>query len=250
QSEKVSDAVLSTGRHFQVSKTYEEVKPSRPIGRHMVPRTFDGKDTIITSPVIYNEDHSRPAGPPVAKSSTSIFEATCPRPGNESSRTDSTVKVNAEEMSGIDKHAIYLTNEDRTQKSKTKEKTTFPPVETGDAGRIKTAKSNEHHATSSSNDINRNPEYEQNFKILEVRVRQLSAEKDGLLNRLSEIGAIKLTENNPNVTDLSDPNRPEKVVQELSEIYDNEWTNAYERLTIIRKKNTDVCAKKLLQVLQ
>ena len=37
----------------------------------------------------------------------------------------------------------------------------------------------------------------------------------------------KLTDNNPNIADLSDENRPTKLVEKLSELYDNEWTNAY-----------------------
>ena len=34
--------------------------------------------------------------------------------------------------------------------------------------------------------------------------------------------------NNPNIADLSDNNRPTKLAEKYSELYDNEWTNAYE----------------------
>ena len=45
--------------------------------------------------------------------------------------------------------------------------------------------------------------------------------------RLSKVMSNKLTDNNPNIADLSDENRPTKLVEKLSELYDNEWTNAY-----------------------
>lgn len=38
----------------------------------------------------------------------------------------------------------------------------------------------------------------------------------------------KLTDNNPNIADLSDKNRPTKLAERYAEIYDNEWTNAFE----------------------
>ena len=33
---------------------------------------------------------------------------------------------------------------------------------------------------------------------------------------------------NPNITDLSDENRPTKLSEKFSELYDNEWTDAFE----------------------
>lgn len=41
----------------------------------------------------------------------------------------------------------------------------------------------------------------------------------------------KLSEKNPNITDLSDSNRPTKISEKYSELYDNEWTDALETLT-------------------
>lgn len=41
----------------------------------------------------------------------------------------------------------------------------------------------------------------------------------------------KLSEKNPNITDLSDSNRPTKIAEKYSELYDNEWTDALETLT-------------------
>jgi hypothetical protein len=35
-----------------------------------------------------------------------------------------------------------------------------------------------------------------------------------------------MTEGNPNIANLGDPNRPTKIAEIYSEIYDNEWTDA------------------------
>lgn len=51
-----------------------------------------------------------------------------------------------------------------------------------------------------------------------------------LLLRLSKVAGQKLMENNPAVTDLSDQNRPTKLGEIHCELYDNEWTNAFEGL--------------------
>lgn len=65
---------------------------------------------------------------------------------------------------------------------------------------------------------------------------KLKEDKQYLLNRLSQLTAEKLTANNPNIADLSDPNRPTKLVEMMSELYDNEWTNAFVELKC-RKTN-------------
>jgi len=45
--------------------------------------------------------------------------------------------------------------------------------------------------------------------------------------RLSKMASAKLRDNNPNIADLSDMNRPQKLAEQFSELYDNEWTDAY-----------------------
>jgi hypothetical protein len=40
------------------------------------------------------------------------------------------------------------------------------------------------------------------------------------------MASIKMTEGNPNIANLGDPNRPTKIAEVYSEIYDNEWTDA------------------------
>ena len=47
--------------------------------------------------------------------------------------------------------------------------------------------------------------------------------------RAAEITS-KLNNNNPNITDLSDMNRPTKIVDRFCRLYDNEWSDAFEEL--------------------
>ncbi|XP_060565686.1 uncharacterized protein LOC132724744 [Ruditapes philippinarum] len=54
--------------------------------------------------------------------------------------------------------------------------------------------------------------------------------KDDALRRLSAIASSKLRNNNPNIADLSDANRPTKIAEKLSELYDNQWTDAFGNL--------------------
>ncbi|XP_048774620.2 uncharacterized protein LOC125679439 [Ostrea edulis] len=62
------------------------------------------------------------------------------------------------------------------------------------------------------------------------QLKSLTEEKDNLLTRLSQIAGARLRDNNPAVSDLSDPNRPLKLSEKISELYDNEWTDAMEIL--------------------
>ena len=40
----------------------------------------------------------------------------------------------------------------------------------------------------------------------------------------------RLRDGNPNVADLNDQNRPVKLGEQFSELYDNQWTDAFEVL--------------------
>ncbi|KAH3737806.1 hypothetical protein DPMN_044401 [Dreissena polymorpha] len=42
--------------------------------------------------------------------------------------------------------------------------------------------------------------------------------------------SVKLRDNNPNIADLSDQFRPTKFGKQFSELYDNEWTGAFDAL--------------------
>ncbi|XP_033743435.1 putative leucine-rich repeat-containing protein DDB_G0290503 isoform X2 [Pecten maximus] len=62
-------------------------------------------------------------------------------------------------------------------------------------------------------------------------IQRLEEEKADALRRLSTLASAKLSDNNPDITDLSDMNRPQKIAEKYSELYDNEWTDSYEYLT-------------------
>lgn len=64
--------------------------------------------------------------------------------------------------------------------------------------------------------------------------------------RLSKLAGSRLTENNPSITNLGDPNRPMKIAEMYSELYDNEWTDMMDKFEKGKKKQN---ATKVLQAL-
>ncbi|XP_048774219.1 myosin heavy chain, striated muscle-like isoform X2 [Ostrea edulis] len=83
--------------------------------------------------------------------------------------------------------------------------------------------------------------------------RNLSEEKkakENALNRLSAAAANRLRDQNPGITDLSDPNRPLKLAEKVSELYDNEWTNAMENLEGELDMHEDKGIKLLLKIIK
>lgn len=64
-------------------------------------------------------------------------------------------------------------------------------------------------------------------RILTDDLRKLKAENERLLNRVSELAGAKLSAGNPNLVDISDENRPTKLAERYSELYDNDWTDAF-----------------------
>lgn len=69
-----------------------------------------------------------------------------------------------------------------------------------------------------------------------------------LLTRLSAQTAAHVLDNNPNVSDLSDPNRPQKLGEQLAQVYDDQWTDATEALEKL-DKNEEEILKILLDLL-
>ena len=67
--------------------------------------------------------------------------------------------------------------------------------------------------------------------------------------RLSKAMGDRLTDNNPNITDLSDRNRPTKLAEKCAELYDNQWTDAFE---VLQKyfQTEETVIKALLHILQ
>lgn len=60
--------------------------------------------------------------------------------------------------------------------------------------------------------------------------------------RLSKIAGSKLTSNNPDIADLSDDNRPTKLAEKFSQLYDDAWTDSLEELTEVETKLDDTVA--------
>ncbi|XP_065931089.1 uncharacterized protein [Magallana gigas] len=60
------------------------------------------------------------------------------------------------------------------------------------------------------------------LKEMEKQVASLKEEKGTLLKRLSEVAGARLGDNNPGISDLSDPNSPLKLNEKMSELNDNE----------------------------
>lgn len=61
-----------------------------------------------------------------------------------------------------------------------------------------------------------------------TKLKHAERELDETKTRLSKAMGDKLTNNNPNVADLSDKDRPTKLAERYAELYDNQWTDAYE----------------------
>ncbi|XP_053406450.1 uncharacterized protein LOC123547839 [Mercenaria mercenaria] len=87
--------------------------------------------------------------------------------------------------------------------------------------------------------------YQQEEFVLktENEMKRLTQESDELKSRLSKMASDRLTDNNPNIADLSDENRAIKVGEKFSELYSNEWSDAFEDLT-------EKCDRKESQAIQ
>ncbi|CAG2214816.1 unnamed protein product [Mytilus edulis] len=64
----------------------------------------------------------------------------------------------------------------------------------------------------------------------------------------SAIAGDRLRNNNPGITDLSDPNRPMKIAEKFTEMYDNDWTDSMEALEEL-DLGEEECVKILLHFL-
>lgn len=54
------------------------------------------------------------------------------------------------------------------------------------------------------------------------------------------IAGHKLTAGNPDIADLSDAFRPTKVAEEFGQLYDNEWTSAFDELQKFTDNEVDL----------
>lgn len=51
----------------------------------------------------------------------------------------------------------------------------------------------------------------------------------------------QLADSNPNITDLSDQNRPTKIGEMFASLYDDEYTNAFEEIDVDYSSNKETC---------
>lgn len=87
----------------------------------------------------------------------------------------------------------------------------------------------------------REEEYKKRLKEEQKKTKSAEVAKMEALTRLSKEMGTKLNDNNPDIADLSDPNRATKLAEMYSEIYDNEWTDALEELeTYGNKEETSI----------
>lgn len=61
---------------------------------------------------------------------------------------------------------------------------------------------------------------------------------DFVRKRLSKLMGNRLTDNNPNIADLSDNNRPTKIAERFTELYDNQWSDAFEYINTYFQSET------------
>ncbi|KAL4226981.1 hypothetical protein ACF0H5_014957 [Mactra antiquata] len=73
---------------------------------------------------------------------------------------------------------------------------------------------------------------QQNIKSLEQKLNALTDENEKLKTRLSAALSTMITDGNTAIADLSDENRPTNLATQYTELYDNQWTDAYEYLTL------------------
>ncbi|KAK3578294.1 hypothetical protein CHS0354_004201, partial [Potamilus streckersoni] len=91
-------------------------------------------------------------------------------------------------------------------------------------------------------------QYKSKVAEYETLVEDLKTEKQNLVIRLSQISSVKLIDGNPNVADLSDPNRPDKLLVQFSELYDNQWTDSFQVLCKSLDHSEDEAIQVLLKI--
>ncbi|KAK3607099.1 hypothetical protein CHS0354_026306 [Potamilus streckersoni] len=64
------------------------------------------------------------------------------------------------------------------------------------------------------------------------------------------MASMQLTDGNPDIADLSDQNRPDKLAERFSELYDNEWTDCYQVLVDDIQRPEEESIQILLHIVQ
>ncbi|XP_078326225.1 uncharacterized protein LOC111125624 isoform X2 [Crassostrea virginica] len=77
------------------------------------------------------------------------------------------------------------------------------------------------------------------FYDLQSELQKKTEEADELSTRLSRFASQQLTEGNPNIADLSDIHRPTRLGEMYSQLFDDEWSEAFEALKPNMKKGEE-----------
>lgn len=110
-------------------------------------------------------------------------------------------------------------------------------------------KNNDHkrHQNNQTMILERARKTSDDFRRLQEMYQKLQTDYNDILRRYSEMVGARIAHNNPDIVNLGDPNRPTKIAEQYSELYDNEWTDAYD---VLRKGMSEKKAiAKLLKVL-
>lgn len=83
---------------------------------------------------------------------------------------------------------------------------------------------------------------------MEQREKLYLAKIEDLTTRLSSFASKQLLDGNPNIADLSDPNRPTRLCEKFNCVYDNEWTEAFEELQEAGEKDESIL-KMLMEII-
>uniref|UniRef100_K1Q6Y3 Mitochondria-eating protein C-terminal domain-containing protein n=1 Tax=Magallana gigas TaxID=29159 RepID=K1Q6Y3_MAGGI len=83
---------------------------------------------------------------------------------------------------------------------------------------------------------------------MEQREKLYLAKIEELTTRLSSFASKQLLDGNPNIADLSDPNRPTRLCEKFNCVYDNEWTEAFEELQGTGEKD-EAILKMLMEII-
>ncbi|MCK5894032.1 MAG: hypothetical protein KAG53_06380 [Endozoicomonadaceae bacterium] len=84
--------------------------------------------------------------------------------------------------------------------------------------------------------IDRRDEVTQYKEKLSCYLNRINDKREVAMTELSSKAGDVMTSKNPNITNLGDPNRADKLGDKFNEIYDNEWTDLMEYLESSDKK--------------
>lgn len=87
------------------------------------------------------------------------------------------------------------------------------------------------------------------LKVKDDEIQKYKTDVDALQNRLSKLSSQALASGNEVIVDLSNENRPVKLWERYSELYDNEWTDAFEVLTSDLHYDDKAAIQKLIEIL-